>query len=65
MSRLALRQFFLKYPYWFLALGVVFLVWLFSLPKEIFPDPTSTVIEDRDGELLGARIAVIFIFTRG
>lgn len=57
MSRLALRQFFLKYPYWFLALGVVFLVWLFSLPKEIFPDATSTVIEDRDGELLGARIA--------
>ncbi len=30
--------------------------WL-SLPKTLFQDPTSTVIEDRDGKLIGAKIA--------
>ncbi|MBW6497507.1 MAG: penicillin-binding protein 1C [Bacteroidales bacterium] len=36
---------------------LLLLVWLFSLPRNLFPDPTSTVIEDRNGDLLGARIA--------
>ena len=35
----------------------VFLTWLFCLPKTLFNDPTSTVILDRNGELLGASIA--------
>ena len=34
-----------------------FLLWWFSLPSPLFSDPTSTVIESRDGELLGAHIA--------
>lgn len=34
------------------------LVWFwFSLPKVLFSDPTSTVIEDRNGKLIGAKIA--------
>lgn len=32
-------------------------IWWFSLPGDLFSDPTSTVILDRDGKLLGARIA--------
>ncbi len=39
-----------------LAFAGMLLYW-FSLPDELFPDPTSTVIEGRDGTLLGARIA--------
>lgn len=33
------------------------LVWLFSLPKQLFTDPACMVLEDKDGTLLGARIA--------
>lgn len=34
------------------------LLWLFCLPRDLFRDtPYSTVVTDRDGELLGARIA--------
>ena len=34
------------------------LLWYaFCLPKELFNDPTSTVLEDTNGELLGAKIA--------
>ena len=40
------------------AIIAVFLVWYyFSLPKQLFHDPTSTVIESVEGELLGAQIA--------
>ncbi len=40
--------------------AVIFLlaIWYyFSLPKQMFSDPTSTVIESREGVLLGAKIA--------
>ncbi len=37
---------------------LVLLVWYyFSLPNQLFVDPTSTVIESREGVLLGAKIA--------
>ena len=36
---------------------LLFLGWLFCLPKPLFDDPTSTVVESREGFLLGARIA--------
>ena len=36
---------------------VVFLVWLFCLPKVLFTTPTSTVVTSSDNVLLGARIA--------
>ncbi len=39
------------------ALLVVFGFWWFSLPDPLFSDPTSTVIESREGTLLGAHIA--------
>ncbi|NBX80810.1 MAG: hypothetical protein EBQ94_10630, partial [Flavobacteriales bacterium] len=39
------------------ALGL-FLVWyITALPSQLFNDSTSTVLLDRNGELLGARIA--------
>lgn len=36
---------------------VIFLLFWFLLPEPLFNDPFSTVLEDRHGELLGARIA--------
>lgn len=40
------------------AMGLVGLVyWLFCLPAPLFKDPHATVIESREGDLLGARIA--------
>ncbi len=38
-------------------LAVTLLVFWFSLPDPLFNDPTCTVMEDRNGELLGAKIA--------
>ncbi|GAB5400903.1 MAG: penicillin-binding protein 1C [Aureisphaera sp.] len=38
-------------------MGVLMIIWLFCLPKPLFKNPTSTVIESREGALLGARIA--------
>jgi penicillin-binding protein 1C len=36
---------------------VLLTVYLFSLPRNLFNAPYSTVVKDRNGELLGARIA--------
>lgn len=37
---------------------VILLIWYyFALPKQLFSEPTSTVIESVDGQLLGAQIA--------
>lgn len=38
-------------------IGVLFILWFFSLPKSLFKDPTSTVVTSRENVLLGARIA--------
>lgn len=40
-----------------IVLGTVFGVWLFCLPTELFDAPTSTVVNSREGIMLGARIA--------
>ena len=41
-----------------LSLGLaVFLLWLFCLPSNLFDVPTATVVESREGIMLGARIA--------
>ncbi len=41
-----------------LLIGLAFMVWYaLSLPKVLFNDPTSTVLLDKDGILLGAKIA--------
>ncbi|MFN4253848.1 MAG: penicillin-binding protein 1C, partial [Saprospiraceae bacterium] len=39
------------------AFFLIFIIWLFCLPDPLFQKPVSTVLEDRNGELLGARIA--------
>lgn len=39
----------------FFLVGLV--CWFFCLPKPLFQDPTSTVVESREGVLMGARIA--------
>jgi penicillin-binding protein 1C len=36
---------------------IVLIIFWFSIPDPLFNDPTCTVIEDRQGELLGAKIA--------
>ncbi len=41
---------------WLFAL-ILLIVYYFSLPKQLFLSPTSTVLEDKSGNLLGARIA--------
>lgn len=40
-----------------IAVAFLLLLWLFCLPRPLFQKPLSTVLEDRTGELLGARIA--------
>ncbi|GLU43725.1 penicillin-binding protein 1C [Allomuricauda sp. NBRC 101325] len=46
-----------KHKYKLAALGVLLLLWLFCLPKNLFNEPTSTVVNSSDGSLIGARIA--------
>lgn len=36
---------------------LLFVWWCFALPNTLFSDPCSTVLEDRDGNLLGASVA--------
>ncbi len=36
---------------------ILLIAYYFSLPKQLFSSPTSTVLEDKSGNLLGARIA--------
>ena len=40
-----------------LLLLILFGFWFFCLPNQLFNDPTSTVIQSKEGFLLGARIA--------
>jgi penicillin-binding protein 1C len=39
------------------AFGILLAVWWFCLPRQLFQDPTSTVVNSADGSLIGARIA--------
>lgn len=52
-----MRGFLRKYWYVGLGLGVLLTVYTFSLPKTLFQESYSTVIEDRENKLLGASIA--------
>lgn len=40
-----------------ITLALLLIVFVFSLPSNLFTDPTCTVVEDSHGKLLGARIA--------
>lgn len=42
---------------WFTALFIFSIYYAFCLPSVLFTDPTSTVLLDKDGHLLGAKIA--------
>jgi penicillin-binding protein 1C len=46
-----------RYPYRTGAIGCLLLLWLFCLPRPLFDAPFSPILLDRDGQLLGARIA--------
>ena len=51
-------RFIQKYKYILSSLGLIlFLIWFFCLPKVLFEDPTSTVLLDKEGNLLAASIA--------
>ncbi len=52
-----IRNYIKSYPKRFIIIGVLLVWYYFILPKPLFNDPTATVIETRNGELLGAKIA--------
>lgn len=51
------RRFLKKYRYYLLFAFALLVVYYFSLPRKLFNDSYSTVLEDRAGKLLGATIA--------
>ncbi|MEZ4984606.1 MAG: penicillin-binding protein 1C [Saprospiraceae bacterium] len=53
----ALFTFLKRLPRWVVGVIVLFVVWWFSLPNPLFNAAVSTVIEDSNGQLLGAKIA--------
>lgn len=53
----ASRRFFIKHILKFSILLIIIILWFFCLPSPLFIAPTATVIESRNGEMLGARIA--------
>jgi penicillin-binding protein 1C len=46
-----------KNPKKSIVFGIFFLIWCFGLPNTLFKTPYSAVVEDREGNLLSARIA--------
>ncbi|MEX0988451.1 MAG: penicillin-binding protein 1C [Bacteroidales bacterium] len=46
-----------EYRVLLITVGVLALLFWISLPRQLFSDPLSTVVYDRNGDLLGARIA--------
>ncbi|WP_299259131.1 penicillin-binding protein 1C [uncultured Aquimarina sp.] len=53
-----IKNYLKKRPKRFVIISVLMVLYYFSLPKPLFDDPTATVIETRNGELLGAKIAL-------
>lgn len=49
--------FFYKHPKKLIVLGVFLILYYFSLPKQLFNTPTATVVESKQGVLVGAKIA--------
>lgn len=52
-----IRAILRKYQYYFFFTFALLVLYYFSLPGFLFNDPYSTVLEDREGKLLGATIA--------
>lgn len=57
MKKSKLKQLIYKRKFKLLILGVVVMYWIFCLPATLFEDPLATVVQSREGDLLGARIA--------
>ena len=53
----SIGSFVRRHPRTAIAASLLLGIWLFCLPQPLFDDPVSVVLEDRNGELLGARIA--------
>jgi penicillin-binding protein 1C len=54
------RRKFLQYAlrhFWYLPLIMLCFIFLFSLPEPLFRDPASTILLDKEGTLLGAKIS--------
>jgi penicillin-binding protein 1C len=51
-----LFSWFYSHKYWNGVVLILILLYYFSLPKNLFPESTSTILEDRNGLLLGAKI---------
>jgi len=51
------KAFIKKHKFKLSVVFVVFLVWLLCLPSQLFKTRTSTVVESREGIMMGARIA--------
>lgn len=56
-SKNRLRRIYKSHRFKIVAILLILLIWLFCLPAELFNTPTSTVVNSREGNLLGARIA--------
>lgn len=52
-----MKKFLFKHKIKLSILFLLLILYYFSLPKQLFKDATSTVIESTEGELLGAKIA--------
>lgn len=52
-----LKRFLRKHPKKLLFSAILLVAYYFCLPKQLFTTPTATVVESREGVLLGARIA--------
>ncbi|MBK8922090.1 MAG: penicillin-binding protein 1C [Saprospirales bacterium] len=53
----SLKRWGRRYPKTFFCLGALAVFWIFSLPRPLFDQPLSVILEDSGGQLLGARIA--------
>ena len=52
-----MKTFLIKHKIKLIIAVILVTAYYFSLPKKLFNNPTSTVIESVEGELLGAKIA--------
>lgn len=53
----SLLRFLKNHPKKLITIAILLIAYYFCLPKELFKVPTATVIESRQGNLLGAKIA--------
>ena len=52
-----IKTYIKKHPKRIITIAVLLIWYYFSLPTTLFKDPTATVVESVDGELIGAKIA--------